>query len=366
MKGYKNMAEISLCMIVKDEEKVLARCLESIKDAVDEIIIVDTGSTDSTKSIALEYTQKVYDFKWIDDFSAARNYSFSKAEKDYIMWLDADDVITIENKEKLIELKSKMKDFDTIMMLYNTAFDENGNAVFSYYRERIVSRLSAPCWKGRVHEVIECTGKTLYSDIAINHQSIKETYSNRNLKIYEKQIDEGKILQPRDMFYYGRELYYNKQYERSVEVLLSFLRNKYAWIENKIEACKILSYCYAETKNTEKALTILFQSFIYDFPRAEICCIIGSLFMEKEEYRNAIYWFETALNIPQNIEKGAFTNFDAYGYLPSIQLCVCYDKLGNHAKAEEYNTKAGTYRPNSPAYLQNKKYFRSLHNNQTF
>ena len=71
------MITISLCMIVKNEEKVLARCLDSIADLMDEIIIVDTGSSDNTKEIAKKYTDKIYDFAWIDDFSAARNYSFS-------------------------------------------------------------------------------------------------------------------------------------------------------------------------------------------------------------------------------------------------------------------------------------------------
>ena len=77
---------ISLCMIVKNEEDVIERCLSSAKDVIDEIIIVDTGSTDSTKSIAQKYTDKVYDFKWCDDFSKARNFSFSKATMDYCMW----------------------------------------------------------------------------------------------------------------------------------------------------------------------------------------------------------------------------------------------------------------------------------------
>jgi Glycosyltransferases involved in cell wall biogenesis len=73
------MVTISLCMIVKNEEAVLRRCLDSVKETVDEIIIVDTGSVDKTKEIAAEYTPKVYDFVWIDDFSAARNEAFSKA-----------------------------------------------------------------------------------------------------------------------------------------------------------------------------------------------------------------------------------------------------------------------------------------------
>ena len=130
---------ISLCMIVKNEEKVLARCLDSIRGFVDEIIIVDTGSDDDTKRIARKYTDKVYDFEWIDDFAAARNYSFSKATMQYCMWMDADDVILDSDREKLAELKASVTpDIDIIMMRYNTAFDEDGKPTFSYYRERIV------------------------------------------------------------------------------------------------------------------------------------------------------------------------------------------------------------------------------------
>ena len=64
---------ISLCMIVKNEEQVLARCLESVKDIVDEIVLVDTGSEDKTREIARKYTEKIYEFIWQDDFAAARN-----------------------------------------------------------------------------------------------------------------------------------------------------------------------------------------------------------------------------------------------------------------------------------------------------
>lgn len=354
------MATVSLCMIVKNEEAVLARCLESIKDAVDEIIIVDTGSTDHTKEIAEKYTDLVYDFPWINDFSAARNFSFSKASKDYIMWLDADDVVTEENKKKIIELKENLTDTDVVMLRYNTSFDENGNVTFSYYRERIIRRTSAPVWKGRVHEAIVCTGNTLYSDISVNHNSVKTEYSTRNLDIYEQQIADGEAMEPRDVFYYGRELYYHKKYSKAIKTLSEFLDSGNGWIENNIEACKILSFCYSETAQIDNALKALFRSFIYASPRAEICCQIGNQFMQTEQYENAIFWFKLALTIPKQEEKGAFIDLDAYGYLPCIQLCVCYDKIKQYAKAEEYNLKAGKYRPQSKAYLHNLKYFESL------
>ena len=84
---------LSLCMIVENEEDVIGRCLECVSDIFDEIIVVDTGSEDKTRDTVKKYTKNLYYFKWIEDFAAARNYAFSKATKDYIMWLDADDII---------------------------------------------------------------------------------------------------------------------------------------------------------------------------------------------------------------------------------------------------------------------------------
>ena len=96
------MATISVCMIVKNEEEVLARCLDSLSGLWEELIIVDTGSTDRTKEIAKKYTEKIYDFSWTGNFSDARNYSFSKAECDYIYSADADEVLDEENRERNI------------------------------------------------------------------------------------------------------------------------------------------------------------------------------------------------------------------------------------------------------------------------
>ena len=120
------MATISLCMIVKNEESVLARCLDSIADLMDEIIIVDTGSTDHTKEIAANYTDKIFDFDWKSDFSAARNYSFSKATKDYIYTADADEVLDETNHERFARLKTVMlPEIEIVQMKYitETTFD---------------------------------------------------------------------------------------------------------------------------------------------------------------------------------------------------------------------------------------------------
>ena len=99
---------LSVCMIVKNEEKILDDCLKQVIRFSDELIIVDTGSKDATKEIAARYTDKVYDFAWTGDFSEARNRSFSYASKDYAMWVDADHIIDDEAVEKLIELKKSL------------------------------------------------------------------------------------------------------------------------------------------------------------------------------------------------------------------------------------------------------------------
>ena len=96
------MVTISVCMIVKNEEAVLARCLTSLQEIADEIIIVDTGSTDNTKEIAKSYTKHIYDFAWVDDFAVARNFAFSKATKEYIYSADADEVLEEIDRKKFL------------------------------------------------------------------------------------------------------------------------------------------------------------------------------------------------------------------------------------------------------------------------
>ncbi|MGG4411271.1 glycosyltransferase family 2 protein, partial [Niallia taxi] len=105
---------VSLCMIVKNEESVLDRCLASVAHLVDEVIIVDTGSTDKTKEIASKYTSKIFDFEWINDFSAARNFAAEQATGDWILVLDADEYIDEENYQEFVDgLKEDNGQFDT-------------------------------------------------------------------------------------------------------------------------------------------------------------------------------------------------------------------------------------------------------------
>ena len=355
------MITISLCMIVKNEEDVIARCLESAKDIVDEIIIVDTGSTDKTKEIASAYTANIYNFKWIDDFSAARNYAFSKANKEYILWLDADDIILELDRENFKQLKETIDNsINVVMMKYNVGFDANGNVTLSYFRERLSKRSCNFKWKDPIHEYLETFGRIINSEIAITHRKEHPAPAGRNLAIYTNIIAKGKTLSPRGLFYYARELYYNKIFDKAIEYFNKFLDTKKGWVEDNISACFDLSICYDTVHDTDNMLKTLLKSFQYDTPRAEICCQLGNLYFAKLDYTRAIVWYKIALDLKKPTESWGFISHDYWGYIPSIQLCVCNDKLGNLSEAIKYNNKAAEFKPDSPAVAQNRSYLESI------
>lgn len=351
--------EISLCMIVKNEEPTLEKCLTSVASAVDEIIIVDTGSTDRSKEIAQKFTDKVYDFEWMDDFSAARNFAFSLGTKELLMWLDADDVLSPGGRNKLIELKRNFpRDVSIVYMPYNIAFDEHGKPTFSYYRERIVRADAKPKWIEPVHEVIDAKGKAVYSDIAVEHRKVKTNPSGRNLLIMEKQLKLGNTLSPRLKFYYARELMFGGKTDEAIAAFNLFLADENGWSENKICACNDLSSCYEAIGKNDKALEAALKGLTYDVPRSKTLCRIAELFFKARRFHEAKYWYEAALNAPHSLNLG-FNEADYDGYIPALQLCVVYDKLGNKEKAIYYNEIAGGYKPDSPAYLYNKNYFQT-------
>ena len=112
------MISISLCMIVKNEEKNLRPCVESLRGIYDELIIADTGSTDATKKIAAELGAKVFDFTWTGSFADARNFAFSKCSCDYIYSADADETMDAENRDRFLILKENMDEQIAIVQMW--------------------------------------------------------------------------------------------------------------------------------------------------------------------------------------------------------------------------------------------------------
>lgn len=123
---------ISLCMIVKNEEAILPRCLASVQNVVDEMIIVDTGSTDKTREVAVAAGAKLYEFHWIDDFSAARNYSLSQASGHWILVMDADEELERESGKRMRKLAQE-NEADAYWVI-----------IRHFYRNRLQNTLDIP------------------------------------------------------------------------------------------------------------------------------------------------------------------------------------------------------------------------------
>ncbi|UWG97843.1 glycosyltransferase family 2 protein [Dehalobacter sp. DCM] len=352
---------ISLCIIVKNEEKTLGRCLDSVKDMCDEIVIVDTGSTDRTKEIAQQYTDRIFDFTWIDDFAAARNFAFSQATRDYILWLDADDILLDEDREKLLTLKRNIDPLvDVVSMLYHYAFDQYGKVSFSFRRNRLVKRNKNFRWVGAVHEYLAVSGNTLNSDICVTHRRIQGHNSDRNLKIFERRKDKGEPFYPRDLYYYGNELFDHQLHSRAIEVYLEFLETEQGWVEDKISACGKLADCFEALGKKQQQLEYIFKSFEYASPRAEFCCRLGFYFLNEKRYEQSISWYKLATRLEKPADSSGFMVEACWTWLPHLQLCVCYDRLGQYELAYEHNELARRYHPENPQVLYNKTYLEGI------
>ncbi len=191
---------LSVCMIVKNEASHIEDALRDFQSFADEIVVVDTGSTDETLSIVRRYTDAVFHFDWRDDFSAARNFSIEKARGRYIAWFDADDRMDPEMQQRVIRLKSY---FDGETAFYFLLHDTNAQGQPEFCHQlRCAPRLDAVRFRGRIHEQLyqsvgECGLKTAITDITVRHIGYRDARvllgkERRNLAIMEKEIAEGR------------------------------------------------------------------------------------------------------------------------------------------------------------------------------
>lgn len=347
-------------MIVKNEEDTLERCLTSVDDLMDEIIIVDTGSTDKTIEVANKFKCKVFNFKWIDDFSAARNFAFSKASMDYILWLDADDVLLLEDRQKFKTLKKNIDNsVDSYSMIYNYGFDKHGNITFNFRRNRLVKRENNFLWNGVVHEYIDISGKVVDTDICITHKRIHDS-GERNLQIYKTLIEKGQKLNTRDKYYYAQELFDHKFYNDAILNFKDFLTENDSWIEDRISACRKVSLCYYYLNQLQKCREFCFKTFEFNLPRAEECCRLGLTFLDQEKIEEAIFWYKIATQLKKPKNCWGYINDADWTWRPHLQLCICYYKIGDYDKAFKHNEIATKYNPEHKSIIYNSKFFKKL------
>lgn len=350
------MVTVSLCMIVRDEEGYLGRCLDSALGLFDELIIVDTGSGDATPEIALRYGARLLHFTWCDDFAAARNFAFDAATMDYCLWLDADDVILPRDREAFIRLRETLPPNTDVVMLPYICPDSEGRPLLRYYRERLIRRRAGLRWQGAVHEAIPPAGRIIWADAAVTHMKSGPGEPDRNLRIYENLLARGQVLAPRERFYYARELAAAGREQEARTQFREFLSLPDALPANRRQAVLDLAASYERTGNIDESFSALCLGLRMGEPWAELCCELGRLLLEFNEPRAAVFWYERALCCPPDSGFG-FELPDCRGYIPLMQLCLAWHRLGDNRKASEYNEKAAKLYPNSPACQQNREYF---------
>lgn len=212
--------QVSLTMIARDEQRVLPRCLASVADLVDEIVFVDTGSTDSTRRIAAQARDRhgrparVFSFVWIDDFSAARNEALRRAHGDWIFWMDCDDWLDGQSRLELQHLLATLGEENAVYQMIHAspASVDGGHPASAAPQDRLFRRLPEIRWEGRVHEQIAPSaarsGAILRrTNIAVLHSGygdaeLRRRKVERNLRLLEWQ----NIEQPHNahtLFYLG-------------------------------------------------------------------------------------------------------------------------------------------------------------------
>lgn len=330
---------ISLCMIVKNEAENLPRLFESIEGCYDEIHITDTGSTDDTVKICERYGAKVHHFEWINDFAAARNYSFSHASTDYIAWLDADDVLS--DRKAFIQWRDHtMATADYWVATYHYAFHADGKPGCSFVRERVVKRSKELKWKYFVHEGLLPHGQVRISYCptwTVNHmrtvQDLEKDHS-RNLKLLEARKDN---LDSRMLYYYGKELFENKRAFDATHILMQAVAKPDLEGHDRILGIQYCGYALMQCNQFEKAFDYAHSGMQLAPNRAEFHVIAGDCMIKLGRPLDAVPYYAAAKNCTPQGAQGAsalFHHQDAYGSYPRIQLAKVYANLGQLDRAD--------------------------------
>lgn len=271
-----NNPTIGVVMIAKNESVLIARALESVK-GVDEIVVVDTGSSDKTIEIAKKYTDKVFDdYKWEDSFCKARNHAKSKATSSWILSLDCDEILhDVAALREAVALGDVMGSFAIDCKLIA---EDNGQF---FLFPRLFRNSPQVWWNGNVHNHLSVLGDKI-GNVQITHgySPAHNLDLDRSLRILEKEVKEHNGQ--REKFYLGREYYYRGQYDKAVIMLGQYVQTS-RFLAEKADAFLIMARSYWEMHMGDDARDACAQ-----------CLIINSNFKEAILFMATLSWEHNA------------------------------------------------------------------------
>lgn len=346
------MKTLALVMIVKNEENNLKRCIDSVKDLVNEIIIVDTGSTDNTRDIAINNGAKVFEYEWVNDFANARNFSISQSTSDWNLVLDADEYILSNHQfiRKFIEKNNNLIGRINILSMY---LDEGQEKVESSYVSRLFPNRGI-FFKGRVHEQIDSILPRVNIAVNVAHDGYYQTdKTDRNLPLLFEELK----VSPSDayiLYQIGKQYYLKKDYTKAN----NYFSLSYKNIGNNgyFKPKMVVDYMYSLIKsgNLEFGLRIIEKEKKNLALLTDFHFVCGVFFMElvfsnvnkyikyfpliESEYLRCL---EIDGEKKQEIVKGTGS------YLALYNLGTLYETTGNKVKAIEYYKKSSglSYKP---------------------
>lgn len=343
-------------MIVKNEASILDDCLSALSSLNCEIVIVDTGSNDNTKEIALNYTDKLYDFKWCNDFSAARNYAVSMASNDCILTVDADEILILNDLTQLQKCVTNCTNPDFNVNVHippvgrtrcrsiyersgeKCTMTENLSRMFSrqyYHYEGIIHEQLVPLNKSERSGFIDVPLTFEHRGYNGNAEFI-ENKTSRNIALLKKACEEN----PEDsylLYQLGKSYFMRKDYLKSYELfdkcLYFDLDPQLEYVQDLVES---YGYSMLNTDQYEKALQL---SGIYDdfSSSCEFVFLMGLIYMNNGIFDSAVNEFKKAASFVSCKIEGSNS------YLAYYNIAVIYECTGDKALARTYYKKCGNY-----------------------
>lgn len=338
------MIPISVCIITKNESQKLNKCLSHIKDFPFEIVVVDTGSTDDSIDIVRQYTDKIFYFDWVSDFSAARNFSISKASHDWILVLDTDEYVEEIDLPALYQLIDCYPNGLGCIMRYSpntkgSIMHENVPRLFNrniYHYVRPVHEQIYP-FEGYPMQLFSVPLSCQHDGYIGTPEELKEK-SMRDLQILIDNLDHYKDGYS---YYQIAQSYY----------MMGDSKNAMAYYEKAFDYdlnpnadyTKLMvinyGYCLKEFGRIDDALNLYAQLAPYFDYIADFVYLYGLLYMEKKEYLQAAVYFIKASTLETFFIEGTNT------FLPCHLIGIIYHALGNDDIARMYLEKCGNYQP---------------------